>query len=249
MRMYGFYLCRHIVEVLKYVCSFLFFFLVQTGGDGCICYLQYDKDHENLEFMGMKQVKELSLIQTVSADNNSVDDLASCNYAAGFASADFIIWNLITEAKVNIPISSSYWIRRWGKYFHCSIGSPFWCLKVHIGTGFANFMWWMAASSFLSSWWCTRDKELLCLCQGNLISNILLIANSTCWRMITLLCMTYWGVVTVVWLAYDYSHNYVIRMVWMHLYSALIGPKYRHVIGVLIGVQHCKSWAMIPLWF
>ncbi|KAJ0052686.1 hypothetical protein Pint_00789 [Pistacia integerrima] len=77
-----------------------------TGGDGCICYLQYDRDRENLEFIGMKQVKELSLIQSVSAGNNSVDDLASCNYAAGFASADFIIWNLITEAKVNLPTSS-----------------------------------------------------------------------------------------------------------------------------------------------
>ncbi|KAJ0110607.1 hypothetical protein Patl1_00808 [Pistacia atlantica] len=77
-----------------------------TGGDGCICYLQYDRDRENLEFIGMKQVKELSLIQSVSVGNNSVDDLASCNYAAGFASADFIIWNLITEAKVNLPTSS-----------------------------------------------------------------------------------------------------------------------------------------------
>ncbi|KAL5859325.1 hypothetical protein ACOSQ4_000621 [Xanthoceras sorbifolium] len=71
-----------------------------TGGDGCICYLDYDSDQEKLEFIGMKQVKELSLIQSVSSDNNSDDDLASCNYAAGFASADFIIWNLITEAKV-----------------------------------------------------------------------------------------------------------------------------------------------------
>lgn len=81
-------------------------FLVQTGGDGCICYLEYNKDRETLEFIGMKQVKELSLIQSVSAENNSVGDLASCNYAAGFASTDFIIWNLITEAKVDIPSHS-----------------------------------------------------------------------------------------------------------------------------------------------
>lgn len=79
---------------------FFFTFPFQTGGDGCICYLEYDKDRESLEFIGMKQVKELSLIQSVSAENNSID-LASCNYAAGFASTDFIIWNLITEAKVN----------------------------------------------------------------------------------------------------------------------------------------------------
>ncbi|KAI9182295.1 hypothetical protein LWI28_023964 [Acer negundo] len=71
-----------------------------TGGDGCICYLDYGSDEEKLEFIGMKQVKELSLIQSVSSDNNFDDDLASCKYAAGFASADFIIWNLITEAKV-----------------------------------------------------------------------------------------------------------------------------------------------------
>lgn len=48
----------------------------------------------------MKQVKELSLIQSVSEDNDSIDDLASGRYAAGFASVDFIIWNLITETKV-----------------------------------------------------------------------------------------------------------------------------------------------------
>lgn len=82
----------------------VFFFTFQTGGDGCICYLEYDKDRETLEFIGMKQVKELSLIQSVSAENNSVGDLASCNYAVGFASTDFIIWNLITEAKVNSSV-------------------------------------------------------------------------------------------------------------------------------------------------
>ncbi|XP_024044008.1 uncharacterized protein LOC18048806 isoform X3 [Citrus clementina] len=85
-----------------------------TGGDGCICYLEYDKDRESLEFIGMKQVKELSLIQSVSAENNSID-LASCNYAAGFASTDFIIWNLITEAKV-VQIPCGGW-RRPHSYF------------------------------------------------------------------------------------------------------------------------------------
>lgn len=81
-------------------CSFAIFFLVQTGGDGCICYVEYDRDRKTLEFVGMKQVKELSLIQSLSAENNSIDDLASGCYAAGFASVDFIIWNLITETKV-----------------------------------------------------------------------------------------------------------------------------------------------------
>lgn len=65
-----------------------------------MCYLEYDRDRKHLEFIGMKQVKELSLIQSVSEDNDSIDDLASGRYAAGFASVDFIIWNLITETKV-----------------------------------------------------------------------------------------------------------------------------------------------------
>ncbi|XVE77500.1 hypothetical protein DITRI_Ditri13aG0067600 [Diplodiscus trichospermus] len=81
-----------------------------TGADGCICYLEYDKDQGSFEFIGMKQVKELSLIESVSADFKSVDDLANCNYAAGFASTDFIIWNLITEAKV-VQIPCGGWRR------------------------------------------------------------------------------------------------------------------------------------------
>lgn len=75
------------------------FFLVQTGADGCICYLEYDKEMHNLQFTGMKQVKELSLIEYVSVDNKSGDRLSS-SYAAGFASVDFIVWNLVNENKV-----------------------------------------------------------------------------------------------------------------------------------------------------
>ncbi|XP_059625527.1 uncharacterized protein LOC132268736 isoform X2 [Cornus florida] len=70
-----------------------------TGADGCICYLEYDKDRPNLEFIGMKQIKEMSFIRSV-ANANSCDDLISGNYAIGFASANFIIWNLTTERKV-----------------------------------------------------------------------------------------------------------------------------------------------------
>lgn len=75
------------------------FILVQTGADGCICYLEYDKEMQNLQFTGMKQVKELSLIEYVSADNDSGDRLSS-SYAAGFASVDFILWNLVNDNKV-----------------------------------------------------------------------------------------------------------------------------------------------------
>lgn len=48
----------------------------------------------------MKQVKELSMVQAVSYSSMLHNDLGSGNYAVGFASAEFIIWNLITEAKV-----------------------------------------------------------------------------------------------------------------------------------------------------
>ena len=63
--------------------------------------MEYDKDRKDLEFIGMKKVKELSLIQSVSACNSSVTELSNSHYAAGFASVDFIIWNLLTESKVN----------------------------------------------------------------------------------------------------------------------------------------------------
>ncbi|TKY61668.1 WD repeat-containing protein 6 [Spatholobus suberectus] len=77
--------------------------ICSTGADGCICYLEYDKEMQNLQFTGMKQVKELTLIEYVSVDNNSGDRLSS-SYAAGFASVDFIVWNLVKENKVvNIP--------------------------------------------------------------------------------------------------------------------------------------------------
>ncbi|KAJ4844773.1 hypothetical protein Tsubulata_003478 [Turnera subulata] len=87
-----------------------------SGGDGCICYLEYGQDLHSLEFIGMKQVKELSLIESVSATRKPPNDLANCGYAVGFASTDFIIWNLITEAKV-VQIPCGGW-RRPHSYYH-----------------------------------------------------------------------------------------------------------------------------------
>ncbi|KAI3905302.1 hypothetical protein MKX01_039993 [Papaver californicum] len=55
-----------------------------NGADGCICHFKYDRDWKTLEFTGMKQVKELSLIKSVSADPNSDEDLSGGNYAIGF---------------------------------------------------------------------------------------------------------------------------------------------------------------------
>ncbi|XP_057964983.1 uncharacterized protein LOC131155691 isoform X1 [Malania oleifera] len=84
--------------------------ICSTGGDGCICHMEYDRIRQNLDFIGMRQVKELSLIESVSPDGNSVDDLGNNNYAKGFASADFIIWNLKTETKV-LQVSCGGWRR------------------------------------------------------------------------------------------------------------------------------------------
>lgn len=58
------------------------------------------KDQKLLEFIGMKQVKELTSVQSLFYDQDSFLDLTSNLYATGFASTDFIIWNLITESKV-----------------------------------------------------------------------------------------------------------------------------------------------------
>ncbi|KAI3916030.1 hypothetical protein MKW98_004471 [Papaver atlanticum] len=46
----------------------------------------------------MKQVTELSLIQSVSP--NSDEDLSGGNYVIGFASANFTVWNLVNETKI-----------------------------------------------------------------------------------------------------------------------------------------------------
>ncbi|KAM0015733.1 putative transcription factor WD40-like family [Helianthus debilis subsp. tardiflorus] len=77
--------------------------LRSTGGDGCICYLEYDKFEQKIDFIGMKQVKELSLVKSLFPNDNP-------DYAIGFASADFIIWNLSTETKV-AEISCGGWRR------------------------------------------------------------------------------------------------------------------------------------------
>lgn len=71
---------------------------MQTGGDGCICFFKYDKDVQKVEFVGMKQVKELSTIQSVLPISICTEDLG--NYAIGFTSTDFIMWDLTNETKV-----------------------------------------------------------------------------------------------------------------------------------------------------
>ncbi|CAN1236319.1 WD repeat-containing protein 6 [Linum grandiflorum] len=86
-----------------------------SGADGCICFFEYDTCQRSLEFIGMKQIKELSLIQSALSDPGSSNDLSNCSHAVGFASTDFIIWNLTTEAKV-VQIPCGGW-RRPHSYF------------------------------------------------------------------------------------------------------------------------------------
>ncbi|KAL4203038.1 hypothetical protein AMTRI_Chr02g224220 [Amborella trichopoda] len=75
-----------------------------TGRDGCICYFTYRNEVQGelpfLEFRGMKQVKEISVIESVCAKSGLAEDLTQGRYAVGFASADFIIWDLINELKI-----------------------------------------------------------------------------------------------------------------------------------------------------
>ncbi|XP_073147643.1 uncharacterized protein [Henckelia pumila] len=82
-----------------------------TGADGCICYLKHDGHLLNLEFLGMKQVKELSVIRAAE----KFDDSTFGNYAIGFASANFVIWNLSTETKV-MQITCGGWRRPYSYY-------------------------------------------------------------------------------------------------------------------------------------
>ncbi|XP_022998382.1 WD repeat-containing protein 6 isoform X2 [Cucurbita maxima] len=88
-----------------------------TGADGCICHMEYVKlkDQKLLEFIGMKQVRELTSVQSLFYDQNSFLDLTSNLYAIGFASTDFIIWNLITESKV-LQIQCGGWRRPYSHY-------------------------------------------------------------------------------------------------------------------------------------
>ncbi|KAF3567130.1 hypothetical protein DY000_02010826 [Brassica cretica] len=84
--------------------------ICSTGADGCICYFEYDRERQALEFMGLKQLKELSLVQSVCQGMHFSKDHPNNEYAAGFSSTDFILWNLTTETKV-AQISCGGWRR------------------------------------------------------------------------------------------------------------------------------------------
>ncbi|XP_065859842.1 uncharacterized protein [Euphorbia lathyris] len=83
--------------------------ICSTGADGCICHFDCEEDKKTLEFIGMKQVKELSLVESAPAKYSPYSS-ENIGYAIGFASTDFIIWNLMTEAKV-LQIPCGGWRR------------------------------------------------------------------------------------------------------------------------------------------
>jgi len=80
-----------------------------TGGDGCICFFKYGKDVNNVEFVGMRQLKELGTIQSIYANHASNNQLVG-TYAIGFTSADFVIWDLGNDAKM-VQVSCGGWRR------------------------------------------------------------------------------------------------------------------------------------------
>ncbi|CAM0870973.1 unnamed protein product [Alopecurus aequalis] len=85
-----------------------------TGGDGCICFFKYGRDVKNIEFVGMRQLKELGTIQSIYADHASDNQLVG-TYAIGFTSADFVIWDLGNDAKM-VQISCGGWRRPYSYY-------------------------------------------------------------------------------------------------------------------------------------
>lgn len=95
-----------------------------TGGDGCICYFKLSKNLKNIEFTGMKQVKELSTVQSVPTKSRP-ESVAHGNYAVGFMSADFVVWNLTNESKtVQVPCGGwrrphSYYLGDVPEYQNC----------------------------------------------------------------------------------------------------------------------------------
>ncbi|XP_042002796.1 uncharacterized protein LOC121752004 isoform X1 [Salvia splendens] len=80
-----------------------------TGADGCVCHFQYERDLQSMEFIGMKQVKELGAVRSVFT-TDCCDDSVVSEYAVGFASDNFIIWNLTSGTKVQ-QITCGGWRR------------------------------------------------------------------------------------------------------------------------------------------
>ncbi|XP_078169265.1 transducin family protein / WD-40 repeat family protein [Carex rostrata] len=86
-----------------------------TGGDGCICLFKYQKSDQKMEFIGMKQVKELGTVQSVYSEFHYGEASLLGSLAIGFMSADFVIWDVINETKI-IQIPCGGWRRPYSYY-------------------------------------------------------------------------------------------------------------------------------------
>ncbi|KAJ4819986.1 WD repeat-containing protein 6 [Rhynchospora pubera] len=86
-----------------------------TGGDGCICLFKCRKSDPKMEFIGMKQVKELGTVQSVHSEFHCGEASVINSLAIGFMSADFVIWDLINESKV-LQIPCGGWRRPYSYY-------------------------------------------------------------------------------------------------------------------------------------
>ncbi|XP_048532945.1 uncharacterized protein LOC125511579 [Triticum urartu] len=85
-----------------------------TGGDCCICFFKYGRHVKKVEFVGMRQLKELGTIQSIYANHASGNQLVG-TYAIGFTSVDFIIWDLENDTKL-VQISCGGWRRPYSYY-------------------------------------------------------------------------------------------------------------------------------------
>lgn len=98
----------YVLQILYcfYIASFISFhnkkLVDQTGRDGCICYFVYEQNGmlKGLNFVGLKRIKEICAIDSFHNAGHLLEDLGPNTYAIGFASADFIIWDLANEFKV-----------------------------------------------------------------------------------------------------------------------------------------------------
>lgn len=81
-----------------------------TGQDGCICNFKLHKARQSLEFVGMKIVKGVSVLLSIFSNADCTDGLNGNQYAIGFVSSSFVIWNLTHETEV-VKIPCGGWRR------------------------------------------------------------------------------------------------------------------------------------------
>lgn len=75
----------------------------ETGGDGCICFFRYGRNVQKIEFVGMRQIKELGTIQSIYANHATENQLLG-TFAIGFTSLQILSFGTLKM------------IQRWFKY-------------------------------------------------------------------------------------------------------------------------------------